>query len=131
MCSGEVEISADICVDHDPGADEPCPECGRQAPAVARFVCTVCKQILQSDFDTFAHFHPVLIGFAWQHGIELGYGRWDTETIAWLQQLWDDVEETVISTDPVRVRVTFGYEGREVQLTFDDQLDVVSVSEPQ
>lgn len=128
-CSGKVEISTEPCDDHNPVDDEPCPACGRVAPAVARFVCTSCKQISQSDFDTFAHFHPAVVGFAWKYGIELGYGIWDSETVAWLQHLWDDVDEEVVSTEPVRVRVTFGYEDDEVQLTFDDELDVVSVNE--
>lgn len=126
-CAGKVDVSADLCDDHQPGEEEPCPECGRAAPAVARFECTVCKNINQSDFDTFAHFHPVVVGLAWKHGVDLGYGTWDTSTLDWLQHLWDDVEEEVVSSEPPRIRVTFDYEQDEVQILFDDQLNVVDV----
>lgn len=125
-CSGRVEGTLDVCREHAPGDDTPCAVCNRQPVAVAKYICTACKESSWSSLKNLGYTYPVMGTFAWKHGIELGYGSWDLVTMRWPLGVENDVE--IISTDPTLVRVTFRYENDELALTFDQSLTVVDVT---
>lgn len=125
-CMGQVESTLHVCDDHDPGADDVCRACGRQWECAARFVCTICKLNPQVDLQRHSEHNPSVIAFYREHGINLN--DLDMETLRRLEALRADADHDSVSTDPPRVRVTFRREGDELQLTYDEELNVVAVT---
>lgn len=129
-CSGRCDPTLDICEDHRPESDQPCPACGRQTESTAVFVCTVCKHATLTHVQLCGLSHPAVISFFYERGIEVGHGLDTLARVKLLYEIKEGVEPEVVSTDPPRVRVPFRYEGDELALIFDKHLDVVEVSEP-
>lgn len=124
-CTGRVERSLDVCEDHDP--DGGCPTCGRRRRIVGRLHCTVCKEWVQTTMGGVAKYHPRVVAFCYEHGLELQYGFNDLAHIrARLTRAGSAVE--LLSDDPPRVRVTTELDGDEVWLELDENLSVVDVS---
>jgi hypothetical protein len=71
--------------------------------------------------------HPAVVAFCWDHGIELGYASDDTAR--WLTNLFENVDQELLSSDPPRVCVSVEYGGDELRLTLDEEMNVVDVSE--
>lgn len=126
-CSGKVETTLHICEAHDPGANGPCPTCGRHAQWSGRFVCTVCKHTSQESVSSISLHHPAVISFYWQHGIELGYPA--SQNIAIVTDIGEDAHEQLVSSNPPRVCVTHVQDDDEMQLTYNEQMTVVDVTE--
>lgn len=129
QCSGRLDISLDVCADHDTGKGETCQSCGRQYAAMVWFACTVCKHPSQSALTYLSTYHPAVVAFGWRHGVELGFGTRDLESTSWLHHLGEIATEDVISTEPLLVRITLRYANEAVELTFNEALDVVAVNE--
>lgn len=127
-CSGKVESKLHVCDSHDPDTQGPCPTCGRTSEWTTRFVCSVCKHPSQISVSDLSLHHPAVVSFYWGHGIKLGYN--DRDTVNLISNLGDVADEELISRDPPRVRVTFVREGDEIQLTYDGELKVVALAEP-
>lgn len=125
-CTGLIDSWLDVCDDHAPTEDEPCSTCGRQSRSTARSVCTVCKAASTQTIELYSGHHPELIAFAWKHGYDM-FDR-NTETMHWIAQINAEADQEILSTDPLRLRVTFRSNGDEVQLTYDEKLDVVDVT---
>jgi len=127
-CSGTVEWSFEVCADHDPPSDGPCSECGRQRAVVAREACTVCKSAGVGSPAIKTLLHPAVVSFYYDHGIEVGFtGNTDYADVVRTLQLVEEFEEEVVSTDPIRVRVTVSHEDDELNLLLDEQLNVVEL----
>ncbi|MFC4988709.1 helix-turn-helix domain-containing protein [Saliphagus infecundisoli] len=123
-CSGPVERSLAICEDHESGG--PCRNCDRHLRIVARLRCTVCKELAQAPLGTVAKYHPAVVAFCDEHGLELQYGFNDLDHIARRLEVGGSAVEQV-SEEPPRVRVTTAIDGDEVALELDDGLNVVAV----
>ena len=129
-CSGPVEWSFDICEDHAPSSDEKCPSCGRERAVLARETCTVCKSSGWGPPSMKVVFHPAVIAFYYDHGIEVGFtGDTDLTDVRRTLDLVETSEEEVVSADPPRVRVTFSHDGDELHLLLDEEMNVIDVSE--
>lgn len=126
-CSGQVESTLHVCDAHDPGADTPCPACGRQAEWMGWFVCSICKSTSQVSVPSLGLRHPAVVAFYWEHGIELGTNS--HETARQFVKLDEQADEELVSRNPPRVRVTLRHEGDALQLTYDEELNVVEVNE--
>jgi hypothetical protein len=127
-CSGRVEWSFDVCGDHDPSSNGLCPECGRKRAVVAREACTVCKSAGVGSPGIKTLFHPAVVAFYYDHGIEVGFsGDTDYADVVRTLDLAEGLEEEVVSTDPLRVRVTFSHDGDELHLLLDEDMSVVEV----
>ena len=127
-CSGPVRWSFDICESHDPSANGPCPECERERPVVAREACTVCKSSGVGSPGIKTLFHPSVVSFYYAHGVEVGFsGNTDYADVVRTLGLVEGVEEEVVSTDPLRIRVTFSHDGDELHLLLDEGMNVVEV----
>jgi len=123
-CTGRTERSLDVCSDHDP--DGRCPSCGRRSRTVARLHCTVCKEWVRTTLGGVAAYHPAVVGFYYEHGLELQYGFDDLARIRErLERGSSSVE--LLSADPPRVRVTAELDGDEVWLELDGNLTVVDI----
>jgi hypothetical protein len=127
-CSGPVEWSFDVCADHQPSADGPCTDCGRERAVLAREACTVCKSAGLGTPGIKTLFHPAVVAFYYDHGVEVGFtGDTDYADVVRTLDLVEGLEEEVVSTDPLRIRVTFSHDGDELHLALDEEMDVVEV----
>jgi DNA-binding transcriptional ArsR family regulator len=123
-CTGRVERSLDVCDAHD--ADGRCGDCGRRTRTVARLRCTVCKDWAQATMGAVAKYHPAVVGFCYDHGLELQYGFNDLAAIRErLERAGSDV--ALLSVDPPRVAVTTELDGDGIRLELDEALSVVAV----
>lgn len=73
-------------------------------------------------------FHPEVVGFYYDHGISLQWEVDDFETLKRMHELKVD-EADVVAGDPSRVLVTFRYEGDELRLTVNEELDLIEMRE--
>ena len=131
-CSGPIEESLEICDSHDAPAGELCPNCGTSMrggwnEARVSYVCSVCKHSASYPAWVAVFDHPAVVAFYHEHGFDMTYGLDDPEVCG---RLFDRLkkEQTVVSRDPVRIRVTATYDGAELHLTLDENLTVVGVS---
>lgn len=128
-CSGVIETSVRLCEEHLLERGDVCPTCGTRDEARVRYVCAVCKNWNEGPIQVAIHDHPAVISFYYDHGIDITYdiddieGFYRTWNLLWAQ------EQTVISTDPVRIRVTVPCEGETLSLSLDENANVRSVRE--
>jgi len=127
-CSGSIDASLRLCEHHDPGTGEVCPSCGTLDSVRARYVCTVCKRKSSRPVEFTVVEHPAVVAFYDDHGIDIRRDVDDIEGfIRGAELLWA-MEHTIVSTDPVRIRVTVPCEGEELRLTLDETRDVIDIS---
>ena len=126
-CSGPVDRILLVCEDHDP--DGVCERCGREFAAMALVSCRVCKNHHAAPPSTVVVHHPAVVSFYYERGVALQYEVDDAERVRERSELVAEHEQEVVSTDPPRVEVTVRYEGDELRLTLDEELDVVEESE--
>jgi len=125
-CWGPMESWLHLCDDH---ADEGiCPNCGFQEAVVARFLCSVCKRHHQMVPWWLVIDHPAVVAFYYDRGIPLQYEdgvnfqpRIDLNLQAYHNQ-------ELIAENPLLVRVVIQYEGDELRLMLDEELNVIEVS---
>lgn len=129
-CSGPVEWSFDVCGEHDPPADGGCPNCGRDEAVLAKESCRICKSSGQGSPGIKVLFHPAVISFFYDHGIEIGFtGDTEYADVVRTMNLVEEFDEEVVSTEPLCVRVTVTYDSDELRLLLDENMDVVEISE--
>ncbi len=127
-CSGSVEESLHICDSHESPPGEVCSTCGTWNEARVRYVCSVCKYGGSYPAWVAAFDHPAIVAFYYDHGFQMTFDLDDAEECA---RAWDRLarEQTLLSEDPVRIRVTVPCDGAELNLTLDEDLDVINVAE--
>lgn len=129
-CSGPVEWSLDACEDHAATAGEECPNCGRTYPVFSREICTVCKSWAEGQPGFKLLFHPAVVAFYYDHGVEVGFtGNTEYTTLLRMMDIVENLEQEVMATDPPRVRATFSHGGDELHLLLDEELNVLEVTE--
>ena len=125
-CSGTIERSIDVCENH---ADEGvCPNCDRTTEVGVRVHCTVCKDSARLTPGVAAKYHPAVVAFFHDHGLDLQYGFNDLEHIERRLAIGES-ETTVRSRDPLRVRVTHHIDGDEIAVDLDENLSVVAIDD--
>ena len=127
-CSGTVEESLHVCDSHGSPPGEVCPNCGTWNEARVRYVCSVCKFSGSYPAWIAAFDHPAIVAFYHDHGFDMTFGLGDPRECA---RAWDRLarEQTLLSEEPVRIRVTVPCEGAELNLTMNEDLDVIDVTE--
>lgn len=121
-CLGAIKTIVDACADHDPG-DSLCPNCDRSNMADVRMVCTTCKRSIPPPATIVALIHPAVTAFYHKHGIEHRFATWETVVRSC------QVVEELISEDPLRMRMTIPVGDDILQLTLDDELNVLDVDQ--
>jgi transposase-like protein len=131
-CSGAIRKSLQICDSHDAQAGELCPDCGTSVrggwnEARVSYVCSVCKHSASYPAWAAIFDHPAVVAFYHEHGFDMTYGLDDPEVCG---RLFDRLkkEQTLVSDDPVRIRVTVTCDGAELYLTLDGDLAVVDIA---
>jgi hypothetical protein len=127
-CSGSIDASLQFCEEHMPGPGKVCPNCGTRDSVRVRYICPVCKCRNRRPVELTVVDNPAVISFYDDHDID---PRWDIDDvercIRLVERLWE-MEHSLRSTDPVRIRVTVPCEGDELQLMLDEELAVIDVT---
>lgn len=124
-CSGPVEESLSICDVHHTSPGTVCPNCGTQDEIRVGYVCTVCKHGDSYPVHAAVYDHPAVVAFCHEQGIDQTY---DLDDAAACSRLWNNLfarDYTLVSEDPVRIRVTIPGDDAELTLTLDADLDVI------
>jgi Zn-finger nucleic acid-binding protein len=122
-CSAVVDRRLTACEDHEAG-EELCEECGHRHQELFTAECQTCPMKSVGILPTAVHGYPVVMEFETSHGfnpVVPTREQWVAMGDAW------NVE--VPSLDPLRARVTYSIDGDVLELTVDEQLDVVDVTE--
>lgn len=127
-CSGRVDEDLSICETHQAGSGELCSTCGTCSEARVRYVCSICKYSGSYPAWVAVFDHPAVVAFYYEHGFDMTFGLTDPDACA---RAWDRLvrEQTLISEDPIRIRVTVPFDGDELQLTLDEDLTVIDTAE--
>lgn len=128
-CSGVVESSVLVCEDHDASPGDVCPSCGNMSQLRIRWVCSVCKYRGGSSPSGAMMTHPQVMAFYQERGIDMGYNVNNFESSKQLLELMRDHEQELLSTDPLRVRVTVRYSGDVLRLVLNEEMNVIEVNE--
>jgi ribosomal protein L37AE/L43A len=123
-CTAIVDSSVKPCERHD-ADDGRCPACGYAEAVRIRWTCSVCKYHGSASVAT-AAVHPLVEAFYTDHGVGVGMTLVDYEAAAHYLSLLRAHEQELVSTDPLRVRVTVRHEGDTLELVFDDSMAVVA-----
>lgn len=126
-CRGPMDGWLRVCDDH--ATEGMCPNCGWQAAVVARFRCTVCKRHHQVVPWWLVIDHPAVVAFYYDRGVSLQYEDGVSFQPRIASNLQAHHDQELVSADPPQVRVTIQYEGDELQLTLDEELNVIDVRE--
>ncbi|SEO57529.1 hypothetical protein SAMN04487948_103304 [Halogranum amylolyticum] len=86
-----------------------------------KFSCERCGQTLHSDVATSLLDYPDTIAFARTHGVDV------RETAIWELPLVTN-DETTVTAEPFRVRVTYPLDGDELTFVVDEEFTIVDVS---
>lgn len=131
-CSGPIEESLHLCESHDAPAGEFCEACGTSIQrgwneARVRYVCSTCKYSGSYPAWTAVYDHPAVVAFYYEHGFDMTFGLDEATECG---RAWELLrrEQTLLSTDPVRIRVVAQCDGEELQLTLDEELAVTEVA---
>ena len=122
-CAGAMPItSIFICDDHQPDweAYQFCERCESIFRMLVAHVCDQCQYRWAMPISNYLTREPAVTAFYYDHGIEFDYST--PEQFGLLLE----VEQEVLSEDPLRIRLTIPVDGDELSLTFDDEMEVVS-----
>lgn len=127
VCSGPVESSLRLCEDHTLAPAEECEECGYVRPVGIRYVCGVCKRWDEAFVFSELIYHPEVTVFYHEHGVDSRLETTTAEDYGTHWELYLGITETLVSTDPVRIRDTFTREGAELQITVDGDRKILDI----
>jgi hypothetical protein len=127
-CAGRTTASVEICEDHDPGDGRICDECDAAHEIWVQYVCERCKYARECLVWFELMNHPAVISFYYEHGdiqrnIPFKKLTWESSPYV------GDISEEVISKNPLRVRVTIPHEDDELQVTVDEEVNIVELNE--
>lgn len=119
-CGATVDASLDVCEDHD-ASDGICGTCGFYFQGIMTFVCDSCKFAWRSPSYAAAYRCPALISFYYDHGIGHVHSSWEAirRGLEW--------HETLLSADPIRLRLTVILDEDELHLTLNDTGIVIGI----
>lgn len=122
-CSSPVETTVDVCADHQPSEGALCPNCGWAHMAEAWMVCSTCKRSVFPPARVVVLDDPTVTAFYHDRGIDYRFASWETVVRS------TDVGEELLSESPLRMRFTVPAGVDELQLTVDDELQVLEVTQ--
>ncbi|MDY6764967.1 MAG: helix-turn-helix domain-containing protein [Halobacteria archaeon] len=123
-CTGQLTRSLDICEDHPVESVPVCEACGSRFAVWIRHTCENCGYSRYFGLWPYAWKHPGVNAFYLSHDLDVNGLTWD-EAVA----LIDSIEyEEILSVDPLRARQVISVDDDELEVTFNDDLDVVDIS---
>lgn len=116
-CSATIDYTTEVCPTHD-SDDGRCEECGKRMGAMFSATCTNCTFQLDAPMVVRLTVNTDLLVFMVEHGI-------DPMSPEGFDFPYASVEETIVSTDPIKVRFTYAVDGEELVITVDGTLSIV------
>lgn len=124
-CSGSADSSIHVCEDHE--SDGICTNCGRRDEIQARWVCRTCKNAGHAPPGPNLILHPRIVAFYADRGLDIGYSMNGFTDVARMLTAMANHQQELVSTDPIRVRVTIRYKGDHLRVLIDDSMNIVDV----
>lgn len=128
-CSGAVEETVDICETHELDETGFCPECGTTDEVRIHYRCSVCKAAGTFPVEAVTNDLPVVDAFCFEEGIDLLEDVTDPESAARVYAHHRERDHQLISSDPVRIGITVPGEDSVLQLTLDEELEMINVTQ--
>lgn len=123
-CGGVVDSSVHVCEQYETDADGTCSECGSIPDMWSDHTCVNCGYARWCTLWLPLLFHPAIISFI--------YNRQPFESLLELRRLFwlspdllGSIEQTVVSEQPLNVKIRIPYGGDAVELTVDGNLTTV------
>jgi len=113
-CTGPTETSLIYCEDHENEGDQVCDSCRTVFGVRFLTICEVCHLPWVTPSERRVLVDPTVIAFYRDHGYEPRDLHWppvSTETV---------VDQTVVSEDPIRIRVTIALDGNHLEVVLDE-----------
>lgn len=125
-CAADVEFLFRLCEDHEQRADGLCDACNTRFAAWVDFRCTHCgyRRLAPPWFRLLTE--PSIIAFYHEHADfdqRIPFSKVTSENARYIRS----IEQEVISTDPVRIRVTFDLDDVSLEAITDERLEIVSM----
>jgi hypothetical protein len=124
-CAGDMPVtSIEICDDHHPDWDgyQFCEACGSIFRMLVSHVCEGCKYRWRMPTLFYPTRQPAVIAFYYEHGIEFDLATYEQRTLLL------DLEEELLSENPLRIRISIPLEDEALRLTYDERMEVVDVN---
>lgn len=126
-CGAEVEFEFRICADHESPEQGLCPSCGTRSKVWIDATCMHCRynRLFLAWFAVATN--PAVIAFYYEQDVP-----WDR--VPFSKMTWEntpyvaDIEEEIISEDPLEIRVTIPAEDDALEITIDEDLNVLNVT---
>lgn len=128
-CSGPIETSLQLCSNHTTEPGEVCPNCGTRDSARIRHICAVCKNWDGNPVEVSVFNHPAVISFYYERGVDTRLQATEVAHYDRVEEIIRSASHTLVSSDPVRIRVSVLCRGDELQLTLDEDLAVIDIEE--
>lgn len=126
-CSGSVTETLQLCEDHSTSSGGVCPNCGTLDSARILYECAVCKNWNGGPAQLIVTDHPALISFYYDRGFDVRYDVDDVDAFDRIWHLFWEQDHTLVSTDPVRIRVTAPCDGDQLTMLLDEELEVIEI----
>jgi len=126
-CFGTVDTEVNICENHNPEDEDVCSNCGRQDEILTLYECSVCKYTGGAAPSDIVSQHPAVIAFYYDRGVDFQYDL-DFREVKRVVELEATHQQTLESTDPVRINVTIQYEDEGLALLLDEEMNVLEVN---
>lgn len=122
-CSGIPKRSIHICENHTPDKNGICADCGNPTQTGTIYTCTNCKYHVEIGPWAHALFHPAVIAFLYEHGVDE-----QLTSRAYNERVMQCGEE-ILSLDPLRIEVTVPAEDDELRITFDENMSAINIGD--
>lgn len=119
-CSAQVSFSPQVCEDHS-ATDERCDQCDLRFAVMFSANCTNCIFDMGAPAAMYLGKHTAVMGFMIDHDID------PTSPEGYSFAVFE-AEESILSTDPLNVRITYTIDDESLAITVDEALSVVDVT---
>lgn len=123
-CAGPMPVTAlHLCEDHGPGPDHEsvCERCGSIFWTEAVSTCEVCRSVRRMPIQFHLATHPEVVAFYHERGVDFHLAAYENRPYLLT------FREELVSEDPLRIETTIPFDGDELHVVVDEQVNVVEV----
>lgn len=125
-CSGAITTTIHVCGEHDYRDGSLCERCGTMFEIRSFYVCDVCKNSYVSPVYRAIFTEVAVKAFFYEHGLD---PEELIDAFAW-EVLHDAIADVAVKTaEPLEIGVTVDLDGDRLDVTLDDDAQVIDVTE--